>query len=294
MRRVKAKRPYPLLFLALTLLPVVYAYIVGFGPFLLMVYYSLFNYFMGRKLVFTGLSNYQALLMDKDLLSSIGLTIGYMSVVTICELVIGLIIGYFLYRINRGKSTLTLLILLPMIFTPSVAGIVWRILFDPAYGHVDFYLGLLGIPPIAWLTKPLTALLSMIIVDIWQWSSFVVLIVFSGLSAIPRDPIEAASVDGATGFRLFRNILLPYIKPLVYIVIFFRMIDSFKIFDIPYIMTRGGPGISTSFVSIYAYNDVFVFLDVGYACAIGVVIFLIAYIFSTVLMRRIGPTIWGD
>jgi len=294
MRNVKAKRPYPLFFFALTLLPVLYAYIVGFGPFLLMVYYSLFHFSMGHNPIFIGILNYQYLLTDRDLLNSIILTFSYMVIVTTCELVIGLVIGYCLYKVRWGKSVFTLLILLPMIFTPAVTGVVWRILLDPSYGHINFYLGLLGVKPIEWLTKPLTALISMIGVDIWQWSSFVVLIVFSGLSAIPNDPIEAAIVDGATGFQLFREILLPYIKPLVYIVIFFRMIDSFKVFDIPYVMTRGGPGLSTSFVSIFAYNTVFVFRDIGYGCTIGVVIFLIAYLFTTVLMRRIGSIIWGE
>lgn len=274
--------------------PVIFAFIIGFYPFLWMLYYSFFNYDFGKPVIFTGMENYVRLLNDDAFAKSIYLSVVYTLSSLITEIALGTLLAYFLYKINRQVSSIfTMLLILPMVVTPAVSGIIWALLFDPMFGHVNYYLGLIGIQGPNWLVRAWSAMIAVIITDIWQWTPFVILVLFAGLTAIPPEPIEAAYIDGASELRTLIHILIPYLKPLFIICVFFRAIDCFKAFDFIYTMTGGGPGTSTSTLPLLLYLQVFSFYHAGYGSAIGTILWAILLVSTNLAMRKVAPILMG-
>jgi len=282
-------------FFLVLLAPVVYANIVGFGPFLWMLYHSFFDYDFGKVPLFVGLRNYLLVFTtDPTFYKSLYLSAVFTAACVIVELALGMLIGYLLYKTRLLNSVFTLLLMLPMVITPAVSGIIWRLLFDPLFGHVNYFLSLVGIQGLRWLSDPLGALIAVIVCDIWQWTPFVALVLYAGLTATPPEPIEAAYIDGASEFRTFIHVLIPYLKPLIIICIFFRIVDCFKAFDFIYTLTGGGPGTSTSTLPLLLYLNVFTFYHVGYGSAIGGVLWILLLTTTTLLMRRVGSILMRE
>ena len=179
-------------------------------------------------------------------------TLVYVAGSTVAELVLGSAIALFISRDfwpQAGTSAVT--------FThdsdPIVAGLIWRIFYDPNAGLFNWIAGMFGIAPIDWLGNPGTAMASLMLADIWQWTPFIILLVSAGLDALPNEPLEAAELDGARSWRLLAFIKLPMMKPIILMALFLRMIDAFKSFDLIYVMTRGGPALATETTNMYAY-----------------------------------------
>jgi len=275
--------------LFLSLLPLIYSYGLVIYPFASLIYYSFFNYDIGGTPIFNAGANYIQLFTDPLFYKSLQLTLSYTVLSVGIEFLLGIMLAYILVHILRGRSVALSILILPLVMTPAVIGIIWRILFDTAFGHVNFYLGLLGIPPLKWLTRPTEAFFSTVIVDIWQWTPFVTLVTFAGLTALPVELVESAYIDGASEFRTFKDILLPRIRALLYIILFLRVVDALKVFDAVYTMTGGGPGTATNYLVLFNYLNVMTFYHIGYGCAIAVFIILLMNLIITLLLRRAGP-----
>jgi len=223
---------------------------------------------------FVGFDNFLRAFSDPTLFGSIRVTLIYVFVGVGIEMILGVAVALALHGRVPGKGILRALILIPMVLTPVVAGLMWRLLLDPTSGFINWFLDTVGIGGHAFLADPATALGTVILVEAWQNTPFVVIIVLAGLESLDPSPFEAAQVDGATGLRLLRHITLPLLTPVLSIVILLRVIDAVKTFAIINTMTKGGPGTSTLAISNYVYRIGFETFNIGYATTVGVLVSL--------------------
>jgi multiple sugar transport system permease protein len=238
---------------------------------------------------FIGGENYSDLLQDPDFWDSIQTTLIYTFGVLIVELVAGLAIANLLDRKMRLKNVVIAIMIAPMIVTPVVAGILWRIIFHTDYGIVNNWLRLAGIiayaDSILWLSDAKLALPTVMFVDIWQWTPFVALILLAGLESLPKAPFESAMIDGANPWQIFTRIKLPLLKPFIGAALVLRFMDAFKVFDTIWVMTGGGPGRATEVVSLTAVKTAFRYFKFGQGGAIVVVLLLMLMFGSFAFIR---------
>jgi multiple sugar transport system permease protein len=221
---------------------------------------------------FIGLDNYLRLLLDPRGLNALWRTVLFTVLATTIELIIGLFVALLLDREFHGKRIARAIMLVPIVMTPIVVGLTWRFMFDPSSGMANYLLSLLHLGPVDWLGNPNVALFSVMIADIWQWTPFVVLLTMASLEALPGDPQNAARVDGAREWQVLWHITLPALHRALLVVALIRAIDSVKTFDIFYIMTRGGPALSTETLNLYGYISAFTNFDISYALTIAMVL----------------------
>jgi len=176
-----------------------------------------------------------------------------------------------------------------MLLSPIVVAIGWRLLYDTSYGVINGALAAIGVSAVPWLSSPKLALISLVLVDVWQWTPFVFLILLAGLAALPEEPYEAARIDGAGPWRQFRDITLPLLKPAILVALLLRTMDSLRLFDNVYILTRGGPGNSTETLSYFIYRTAFENFDLGYASAISFVVLLGTWAVSKLFIGTMDP-----
>jgi multiple sugar transport system permease protein len=205
------------------------------------------------------------------------------------ELVLGLALALAAHHALRCKTLFRSILLIPMVLSPIVVAITWRLLYDTSFGVINGALDAVGLEPVAWLSDPNLALLSVAVVDVWEWTPFVFLILLAGLSAIPEEPYEAARIDGATGWQQFRDITLPLLKPAILVAVLLRLMDCLRIFDPIYILTRGGPGNSTETISYFIYRTAFENFDLGYASAVSVVVLALTLVVCKFFIARLEP-----
>jgi multiple sugar transport system permease protein len=237
-----------------------------------------------------GLRNFEKAINDHNFLGALWITILIMLVAVTVEFLLGLAIASLLNRKNvRGHSFYMTLLMTPMMMPIIAGGLLWRMLLDVRWGAVNAVVQWLGLSPIDFLGTIRWSLPSIMVVDIWQWTPFVVLILLSGLRAIPDELYEAAVVDGAGRFQAFRKITWPLLAWPVMIVLLIRSMDAFKIFDVVYGLTFGGPGDSTTTVSFYIYKQGFGQFNLGYAAAMSWIVFIIVYAISTLIIRFLKP-----
>lgn len=241
--------------------------------------------------IFVGLDNFRDLLKDERAWSSMWKTLKFSVSATVIELLLGLGLALFLNRSFPGRSVVRALLLIPMIMTPVVAGLIWRVFYDPNNGLINYYLGQIGIHPQDWLGSVGSAMFSVVLADVWQWTPFIFLILASSMDSLPNEPIEAANVDGANKFQIFWHVTLPMLKPALAIAFLLRFIDSIKQFDLIYVMTRGGPSLATETANMYAYTQGFNNFNISYAATINffvtiLIIAVIAIVFSVFARRR--------
>jgi len=172
-----------------------------------------------------------------------------------------------------------------MMLPPIVVAIIFKIIYIPEFGVINWFLGLFGIRGILWEASVHTALPSLILVDIWEWTPFMFLILLAGLQSLPLDPYEAAVVDGASGFQIFRYITFPLLKPIIVIALLLRIMDTLRIFDQIFIMTGGGPANATETLSLYIYRHGFRFYNIGYATAMSFLLLIFTVIISNFFIR---------
>jgi multiple sugar transport system permease protein len=202
------------------------------------------------------------------------------------ELVLGFVIASALFELTRGRRLANSIILLPMIVAPVITALLWRYLLDPQYGLVSrISTGLGAEKGTDFFGNPDLALGALIAVDIWQWTPFVILILHAGMLGIPDDQFEAAGIDGAGRVRTSYSIVLPAILPQILLVLLFRTMDTYRIFDTVFVLTRGGPGTATETIGLYTYRTGFSYFEMGYAMALSVFILVTVAIISTVYIR---------
>ena len=203
------------------------------------------------------------------------------------EFVSGLILALLIDSLARGRGFFRAGFLIPMMMPPVVAAVAWRLIYNPQFGLLNGMLRQIGVDTshLAWTDGGSSALLSVILVDVWEWTPFLFLLLSAGLQAIPPDPIEAARIDGASAFQIFRDITLPLLKPVIVLALLLRAMDLVRIFDQIFILTQGGPGTATETVSLYIYRTAFRFTNFGYAAAMSFVLLAATMLFSRTLMR---------
>jgi multiple sugar transport system permease protein len=192
------------------------------------------------------------------------------------------------HRVKRGTRLFRTLLILPMAMTPVAAGLIWRWLFDPDKGLINYFLSLFGVHPIFWLGTPMSALLSLAIVEVWQWTPLVFLMMLAGVSALPTEPLEAARVDGASPWQVLRMVTLPMLSGLIMVVLVIRSVDALKLFDTIFVMTEGGPGTSTELLSYSIYKTAFRYFNVGQGSALAWIMLVMVLLISSRFINRIA------
>ena len=244
---------------------------------------------MQRKLLgrdsFVLLGNYASVLQDDAFWSALLRSLLYVGFAVGVELVLGMALALLLRKQMRGVGLVRSLIIVPMMIPPVVAGLIWKILYDPSFGILNYTLSVVGVTGPAWVANASTALPSLIIVDIWQWTPFVVLVLLAGLSSLPEEPVEAARVDGASSFQVFRFVTLPGLRRIINVLILFRAVDAFKSFDTIFTLTQGGPGRATETAVYDTYLTAFRYYEVGKAASIAVLLLLLTILAANVWVR---------
>ena len=234
-----------------------------------------------------SVGNFQRLLSDNFFLSAMGHTLVYAGSALICEFLLGLGLALLLNHEIRGRGVFRATLLVPMMLPAVVVGVVWRLMLNPNFGAINGTLKGFGFntEALTWTASPRLALLSVIVVDIWQWTPFVFLVLLAGLQAIPQEPYEAAKIDGSSAWQTFRYVTLPLLKPAILIALLLRTMDLLRVFDQIFILTEGGPGFATETISLYIYRTAFRFFDFGYAAAMSFALLAITNVISVVYIR---------
>jgi multiple sugar transport system permease protein len=281
-------RMEPVLFIspAFIVIAVILIYPLGYSLWLSFHEWTLRGFRQG--IPFVGLQNYRDLFSNPDFLNSLRITATFVILAVGIEFVLGMGLALLLNHDLRGKNIIRALILLPMMCTNVVIGLTWRLLLNYEFGLVNYYLGVIGVGPFEWLSKPAVAFAAVILVDVWNTTSFVALLLLAGLQALPDEPFEAARIDGASAWQSFTNITLPLLRQTILVVLLWRMIDTFRIFDVIYLLTAGGPARATETVSIYVYRYGFQSFNLGYASAASYLMILIMLLIAAVLARLMG------
>ena len=268
--------PVVLLVLSTAVFPGLYAYYMSVHEVYLEAYSE------GR---FTGLSNFARVLRDPDFFRAALFSLRFALLATAVELALGVLLALLFYPEFRGKRVAISLVLLPLMVSPALIGIMFRLMLNEFVGVVTYYVERMGIPfqPLA----PRYVFWTLLTVDIVQWMPFTFLLAYAALQALPGELVEAGQVDGATGWQLFRHIMLPWIAPLLLIAALLRSIDAFKTFDMIHVLTGGGPGTLTTTLSIYIYKMAFLTGDLGRANAASVLMLLFLGLLIPSVLRRI-------
>jgi len=259
-------------------------------PFAIMIYlaFAKWSPLMGInwwEAPFAAISSFQRAFSDSRFVSALSRTALFVSIVVPLEFMLGLAIAYMLQGEFKGKKYLIALLIYPLMLPPVVVATVFYLFFQP-YGPVNniFLYYIMGERAlnIYWFLDPSLALVTIIIADVWQWTPFMFLILYSGLSAVPKRLVEAAEILGASKWRIFWTIRLPLIKPLILIALVLRSLEALKVFDYVYVMTGGGPGIATESISLYIYRLAILYQDISYAAAVSIIVLLAIMIISRV------------
>jgi len=252
-----------------------------------MIFMSFFRYSLAswEKPEFVGIDNYREVFRDRTARSSVDFTLLLLVTAVPLEILLGIGIA-FLFRDSLGEKVFRSVLLIPMMVPAVVAGIAWKMLYNFEFGPINYFLTLLGGEKISWLGTQFFSRLGVILIDVWQWTPFVFLVIYAGLQSIPRDVVEASLVDGARGFTALRYVELPLLRPLIWVVLIIRVIDALKLFDIVYMVTFGGPGSATHSYSFYIYKVGVSFgWDIGYASALSILLLIAITILTNLLFR---------
>ena len=231
---------------------------------------------------FVGFTNFTTVLGDKLFWDALLLTVRYSVVTVLGEFLVGLGIALMLKRVVTMKPIYFGILTIPMAMSPISVALIWKMLLQPNLGIINHSLEVMGLPRIDWLGNADLALSTMAFVDIWQQTSFVVLLLAAGLAALPSDPYEAAEVDGASSLQQFFYITLPMLRPVAGIAIIIQLINEFRTYDLPYVLTRGGPGTSTEVLSYFAYRKAFLGLALNQGAAAAFFLLLIVLALTVV------------
>ena len=239
---------------------------------------------------FIGLGNYTAIAGDSRFWSALAHTTFFTVTTVALELVLGLFLAMAMNRAFRGRGAVRAAILVPWSIPTVVAALLWRFLFDSQSGPISPMLHRVGLTdePLVWFVDASTAWVPVIVADVWKTTPFVALLLLAGLQNIPDSLYEAASVDGAGTLERFRHVTLPMLRPSIVVALIFRTLDAFRVFDLIYVLTSGGPGTATEPLALYTFNALFQNLRSGYASALSVIVFLITFGVAMLYVRALG------
>lgn len=239
-----------------------------------------------RQYVFSGADQWIKAFGDERVWNAMSVTLTYTAVCLAIQLVLGLMIALLLDSDRKGYGVLRALFTLPLVVPPAVTGMMFLMMQDGSFGVLSFYLYWLGIisPSQPLMANPSTAMIGLIIADVWQWTPFMVLIFLAGLRALPKEPYEAAAIDGANAWQMFWKLTLPMLGKVIAVAVLIRGVDLFRIYDYIYIMTGGGPGTTTEALSFYA-GRIFTIADFPYAATLSLIVLITLIIIANVFVK---------
>jgi len=246
---------------AVTVFPVLYSVVMSFTKVRLT--------YGGMRVTDWTLANYTTMTASSVWRDALLFTVGYTLLTVVVELALGIAVAVLLERLEAGRGWILALLLIPWSLITVVSAQLWDYLYDATYGAVTWLFGLVLDQPPVILGTPVPAITGMAVADIWKTTPFVAVIVLAGLVRIPRERYEAAEVDGAGAWTTFRRIVLPALRPVVAVAVLFRVLQAFGIFDLPFVLTQGGPGTSTQSLAILGYRTLFQYLNIGLGAAIA-------------------------
>jgi len=259
------------------------------------IYFSFHRIILGLPQLqspFVGLENYRGLLRDPVAHHSLWITVVFVGVTTFFELLIGLMLALLIHRQFPGRGALRACVLIPWAIPTVVSAQMWRFLFNDAYGMINYvFYGSATDLYVPWLAEPATALTAIVVADVWKTSSFAALLILAGLQVIPGELYQAAKVDGAGPWKRFWYVTWPLIRPALLIALLFRTIDAFRVFDLAFVMTQGGPADATNVLQLYGYKKMFVEGWMGYGSSISVCVFGMVLVLAILYVRTAGRRI---
>src|SRR5690606_7296186 len=227
----------------------------------------------------------ERVLQDNNFGSSFRVTAAYLLTALPLQLALGVSIAFLISVQWPGSKIVRALFIIPMVVTPVVAGSMWKMLLDPLWGYVNYLLTLIGGKPVLWLADTNLALISVVIIDTWRWTPFIILIILAGIVSLDPEPVEAAKVDGANWLQRFVYVILPMLRPVILSAFLVRWLGAIKMFDIIYTATGGGPGNATEVINMYIYDTAFRSLSFERASAMSVLMVLAAFAFTFLFIR---------
>ena len=257
-------------------------------PFGTAVWYSLQRYNLNLPMMrgFIWFDQYVQLFQSAAFWNTVWVSLLYAVITVAVELGLGLGIALLLRRSNWLNNTLSIALLMPLMVAPAIASLMWKLMTHPDFGILSYLLTLVGITDFRWASAPSSALFTVILVDVWVYTPFMMILLLAGLRSLPRQPFEAAELDGVLASFVFSRIPLPMLMPYMITAALFRMLDSIQQFDIVYAMTQGGPGNATLLFQVQAYLDFFKNFNVGRSAAMLMVLWLIANVISVQFIKH--------
>jgi multiple sugar transport system permease protein len=257
-------------------------------PFFTAVYYSLqrYNLKMPHMKGFIWFDNYVSIFTDPSFWNTIKVSLTYTFFTIIIELLLGLGIALLLAKRNWLNNILGVLLVLPLMIAPALASLIWRLLINPNFGVVNYLVSFIGLDDFTWASHPDTVLFTLIMVDVWVFTPFIMILLLAGLRSLPRQPFEAAELDGVPEYYKFFRITLPMLFPFILTASLFRLLESIQQFDIIYALSQGGPGESSMVFQVSAYLQTFQYTNIGKAAAMMVVLWAICYFLCHVFVKQ--------
>ena len=268
----------------------VLSFLVIVAPMIYMIFLSFHQVILTKPALgspFVGLANYIELLHDPYFWTSLRITFVFTFGSVFVELLWGLGMALLLNREFKGKGIIRSLYLLPMMMTPVAAALAWKFMYEPTFGIINYYLRIVRLPEPNWLAEPSTALLAVMVTDIWRTTPFIFLVLLAALQALPRQVYEASKVDGASGSQQFLYITLPLLRPVILVISLIRLMDAFRMFDIIFVQTRGGPSFSTELAMVYNYRIGFRYFRIGSAGAFSTITLIVILVLCWFFIRAL-------
>ncbi len=254
-------------------------------PWAFTLFMSVHEWKVGGETPFVGLANYLHLVEDERFRGAVWRTLYFTAFSTLAPLLLGVLAAVCFQANFFFRGVARTLFILPMMATPVAVALVWTMMFHPQLGVLNYLLTSIGLPPSAWVYDAATVIPTLVMVETWQWTPLVMLIVLGGLASLPKDPYEAAILDGANGWQMFRHITLPLVWPFIIVAAMLRLVDALKTFDSIYVITLGGPGTASETINILLYQTAFAYYDLGYGSAMVVVFFVLILLISMLLLK---------
>jgi multiple sugar transport system permease protein len=253
-------------------------------PWMFTLFMSVHDWKVTGDTPFVGMANYAKMLTDERFLYSVARTLWFTAASVIAPLLLGIWAAVCFASKFRLRGLARTLFVLPMMATPVAISLVWTMMFHPQLGVLNYLLTSIGLPPSTWVYDAATVIPTLVMVETWQWTPLVMLIVLGGIASLPTDPYEAAILDGASAWQMFLHITLPLVWPFIMVAAVIRLIDALKTFDTIYVITLGGPGTASETINILLYQTAFAYYDLGYGSAMVVVFFVLILLISLLLL----------
>ncbi|TAK22808.1 MAG: sugar ABC transporter permease [Chloroflexota bacterium] len=245
---------------------------------------SLTNESILTETVFIGLRNYQRALADANAMQSLRFTLLFSTVCLVVQMVVGFVLAALLQKITIGRGLFRTLVIIPLMLTPVVMALQWRMMMNYDFGILNYFVGLLGFEPQGWTLNPTAAFVSVVLVDTWHNVGFVAMLISAGMATLPTEPFEAAEVDGASAWQRLWHLTVPLLRPVIVVALLFRAYGLLRTFDLIFALTQGGPGRATETFSYHIYQSMFLAWQIGYSSALGYILLAITLAVCVVLI----------